>query len=167
MAGALAVNTVVLDALTSEIDRVKKDKEFMARLRHLTERDKGYPRPSRSVRYLNLAEALVIAEAVTGIDTVVLANSAGVGLLDSALHAPQPPSVAMSSTPTSSTRLRHWRCQMVEAPAHGVLDDAHCLRRPSPGVHIGRSHPYSNASPPRSRSRKTTNTNTIPTITFV
>jgi death-on-curing protein len=41
------------------------------------------------VRYLNLVEALVIAEAVTGIDTTVLAKSAGVGLLDSALHAPQ------------------------------------------------------------------------------
>ena len=41
------------------------------------------------MRYLNLAEALVIAEAVTGIETVVLAKSAGVGLLDSALHAPQ------------------------------------------------------------------------------
>jgi hypothetical protein len=41
------------------------------------------------VRYLSLAEALVIAEAVTGIDDVVLAKGAGVGLLDSALHAPQ------------------------------------------------------------------------------
>jgi death-on-curing protein len=41
------------------------------------------------VRYLSLAEALVIAEAVTGIDTVVLAKGAGIGLLDSALHAPQ------------------------------------------------------------------------------
>jgi death-on-curing protein len=41
------------------------------------------------VRYLTLAEALVIAEAVTGIDHAVLAKAAGVGLLDSALHAPQ------------------------------------------------------------------------------
>ena len=41
------------------------------------------------MRYLTLAEALVIAEAVTGIDHAVLANTAGVGLLDSALHAPQ------------------------------------------------------------------------------
>jgi len=41
------------------------------------------------VRYLSLAEALVIAEAVTGIDSAVLARSAGVDLLDSALHAPQ------------------------------------------------------------------------------
>jgi death-on-curing protein len=41
------------------------------------------------VRYLDLAEALVIAEAVTGMDTFVLARFAGVGLLDSALHAPQ------------------------------------------------------------------------------
>ena len=41
------------------------------------------------MRYLSLAEALVIAAAVTGIDHVVLAKSAGVGLLDSALHAPQ------------------------------------------------------------------------------
>jgi hypothetical protein len=36
----VSVNTVVLDALTSEIERVKKDKQFMARLRDLTERDK-------------------------------------------------------------------------------------------------------------------------------
>jgi death-on-curing protein len=36
-----------------------------------------------------LAEALVIAEAVTGMDHAVLAKAAGVGLLDSALHAPQ------------------------------------------------------------------------------
>ena len=41
------------------------------------------------MRYLSLAEALVIAETVTGIDTTVLAKAAGVGLLDSALHAPQ------------------------------------------------------------------------------
>jgi death on curing protein len=41
------------------------------------------------VRYITLAEALVIAEAVTGIDHRVLARGAGVGLLDSALHAPQ------------------------------------------------------------------------------
>ena len=41
------------------------------------------------MRYLSLAEALVIAEAVTGIDHAVLAKAAGVGLLDSALHAPQ------------------------------------------------------------------------------
>ena len=41
------------------------------------------------MRYLSLAEALVIAEAVTGVDSAVLAKSAGIGLLDSALHAPQ------------------------------------------------------------------------------
>jgi hypothetical protein len=41
------------------------------------------------VRYLSLAEALVIAEAVTGVDATVLSKSAGIGLLDSALHAPQ------------------------------------------------------------------------------
>lgn len=41
------------------------------------------------MRYLTLAEALVVAEAVTGIDDAVLAKAAGVGLLDSALHAPQ------------------------------------------------------------------------------
>ena len=36
----VSVNTVVLDALSSEIQRVKKDKEFMARLREITKRDK-------------------------------------------------------------------------------------------------------------------------------
>jgi death on curing protein len=41
------------------------------------------------VRCLTLAEALVIAEAVTGIDSVTLANASRLELLDSALHAPQ------------------------------------------------------------------------------
>jgi hypothetical protein len=36
----VSVNTVVLDALAAEIQRVKKDKQFMARLREITERDK-------------------------------------------------------------------------------------------------------------------------------
>lgn len=40
------------------------------------------------MRYLSLAEALVIAEAVTGIDSSTLAKGPRVGLLDSALHAP-------------------------------------------------------------------------------
>lgn len=41
------------------------------------------------MRYLTLAEALTIAEAVTGIDADVLARASRVELLDSALHAPQ------------------------------------------------------------------------------
>jgi hypothetical protein len=41
------------------------------------------------VRYLTLAEALIIAEAVTGIDAVVLARASRVELLDSARPAPQ------------------------------------------------------------------------------
>jgi len=41
------------------------------------------------VRYLTLAEALTIAEAVTGLDTVTLAKASRLELLDSALHAPQ------------------------------------------------------------------------------
>ncbi len=41
------------------------------------------------MRYLSLAEALVIAEAVTGLDFVTLARSPRIDLLDSALHAPQ------------------------------------------------------------------------------
>ena len=36
----ISVNSVVLDALASEIERVKADKDFMDRLRRLTERDK-------------------------------------------------------------------------------------------------------------------------------
>jgi hypothetical protein len=40
------------------------------------------------VRYLTLAEALVIAEAVTGLDPKTLAMSSRLELLDSALHAP-------------------------------------------------------------------------------
>lgn len=41
------------------------------------------------MRYLSLAEALQIAEAVTGIDANTLARVSRVELLDSALHAPQ------------------------------------------------------------------------------
>jgi hypothetical protein len=36
----VSVNTVVVDALLAEIDRVKGDMQFMTRLRELTERDK-------------------------------------------------------------------------------------------------------------------------------
>ena len=35
-----SVNALVIDALTTEIQRVKADKDFMARLRVLTKRDK-------------------------------------------------------------------------------------------------------------------------------
>jgi death-on-curing protein len=41
------------------------------------------------VRFLTLAEALVIAEAVTGISARTLQSAARIELLDSALHAPQ------------------------------------------------------------------------------
>jgi death-on-curing protein len=41
------------------------------------------------VRYLTLAEALAIAEAVTRTSVETLARSARLDLLDSALHAPQ------------------------------------------------------------------------------
>jgi death on curing protein len=41
------------------------------------------------VRYLTLAEALAIAEVVTGIDAFTLARASRLELLDSALHAPQ------------------------------------------------------------------------------
>jgi hypothetical protein len=36
----VSVNTVVIDALAAEIDRVKADKDFMAHLRSLAERDR-------------------------------------------------------------------------------------------------------------------------------
>jgi predicted transcriptional regulator len=36
----VSVNTVVIDALVAEIERVKADKHFMAHLRRVTERDK-------------------------------------------------------------------------------------------------------------------------------
>ena len=41
------------------------------------------------MRYLTLAEALTIAEAVTGTRAAVLAQASRLDLLDSALHAPQ------------------------------------------------------------------------------
>ncbi len=41
------------------------------------------------MRYLTLAQALTIAEAVTGMEARTLARVAQLGLLDSALHAPQ------------------------------------------------------------------------------
>jgi glutamate-1-semialdehyde aminotransferase len=36
----VSVNAVVIDALVAEIERVKADKEFMAHLQRVTERDK-------------------------------------------------------------------------------------------------------------------------------
>ncbi len=41
------------------------------------------------MRYLTLAEALTIAEVVTGVDAATLARASQLELLDSALHAPQ------------------------------------------------------------------------------
>ena len=41
------------------------------------------------MRFLTLAEALAIAQQVTGIDASTLANASRLDLLDSALHAPQ------------------------------------------------------------------------------
>jgi death-on-curing protein len=41
------------------------------------------------VRYLTLAEALVVAEVVTGVEAGILAKGPRIYLLDSALHAPQ------------------------------------------------------------------------------
>jgi len=41
------------------------------------------------VRYLTLAEAVMIAEAVTGIEAATLTRVSRLELLDSALHAPQ------------------------------------------------------------------------------
>ncbi len=41
------------------------------------------------MRYLTLAEALTIAEVVTGINADLLSRASRVELLDSALHAPQ------------------------------------------------------------------------------
>jgi death-on-curing protein len=41
------------------------------------------------VRYLTLAEALTIAEAVSGTSAALLAQASRLDLLDSALHAPQ------------------------------------------------------------------------------
>jgi death-on-curing protein len=41
------------------------------------------------VRYLSTAEALVIAEEVTGLDARTLLRVSRIGLLESALHAPQ------------------------------------------------------------------------------
>lgn len=35
-----SVNALVIDALTAEIERVRADDEFMAKLRELTERDR-------------------------------------------------------------------------------------------------------------------------------
>ena len=36
----VSVNTVVVDALTAELERVKKDRQFMAHLRQITDKDK-------------------------------------------------------------------------------------------------------------------------------
>jgi death-on-curing protein len=54
------------------------------------------------VKYLDLAQALVIAETVTGVDGIVLTKVAGPALLDSvdlALRAPQAASAGRDSYP--------------------------------------------------------------------
>ena len=39
-ARGISVNSLVIDALTTEVERAKRDDDFMARLRELTARDK-------------------------------------------------------------------------------------------------------------------------------
>lgn len=39
-ARGISINALVIDALTTEVERVKRDDDFMARLRELTARDK-------------------------------------------------------------------------------------------------------------------------------
>jgi hypothetical protein len=56
------------------------------------------------VRYLTLAEALLIGEAVTGPSAAVVASASRLDLLDSALHPHKPGSATSSSTPTSPTK---------------------------------------------------------------
>ena len=41
------------------------------------------------MRYLTQAEAMVVVEAVAGIDAETIARASRIDLLDSALHAPQ------------------------------------------------------------------------------
>jgi death-on-curing protein len=41
------------------------------------------------VRYLTLAEAVIVAEVVTGLDAQTITKASRLDLLDSALHAPQ------------------------------------------------------------------------------
>jgi death-on-curing protein len=41
------------------------------------------------VRYLTLAEAIIVAEVVTGLDSQTIVRASRLDLLDSALHAPQ------------------------------------------------------------------------------
>ena len=59
------------------------------------------------MRYLSLAEALVIAEAVTGIDCAVLAKSAGIGLFHPAYTPLKQASAGKSSIPTLLRRRRY------------------------------------------------------------
>jgi hypothetical protein len=62
------------------------------------------------VRYVSLAEALVVAEAVTDLDLTTLPRSPRIDLLDSALHAPQASFSGQSSTRVSSKEPRYPRC---------------------------------------------------------
>jgi hypothetical protein len=61
----ISVNALMLEALEAEIERVRHDDEFMT----------PHPGSPRRVRYLTLAEALTIAEAVTGTSAAVLARA--------------------------------------------------------------------------------------------
>jgi hypothetical protein len=59
-----------------------------------------------SVEYLDLADYIAIAAAVTGLDLQTVMNITNHDLADSALHAQRPASATPTSTPTSSTRQR-------------------------------------------------------------
>ena len=57
-----------------------------------------------TVEYLDLANYLAIAAAVTGLDVATLMKVTSLDLADSALHAPPAGSTTATSTQTSSTK---------------------------------------------------------------
>jgi hypothetical protein len=63
---AAPASTPSCSRLQAGIEQVKGDADFTGTLRALTERDKEILDRLARVRYLTLAEALTIAEAVTG-----------------------------------------------------------------------------------------------------
>jgi hypothetical protein len=80
-AEGMSVADAVRVAIAEHIEPKRKDKRFRARLPRAA-------RPLRVVEYLDLTDYLLIAEAVLGVAVEEIARWPGIGLAESALHAP-------------------------------------------------------------------------------
>ena len=85
----VSVNSLIVEALSAEIERVRADVDFTPPAKRLLERDKELlDRLARATRYITLAEYVWLAEQVTGLPAPVLSKAGRLDLADSVLHVP-------------------------------------------------------------------------------